>query len=210
MAREPVTDDVLDDFMNVDLSADPGVIRERAEQYLAWADDPHADDVFGVADFLSCAAEYLELAGETDRALATYARAAEVFDQRVMPSAHVWWSALLFHLEREDEALAVANDLRKRRSESLHDYVEMGGVLEDEGHDKLALGWYTRGILLAESLGLDGSLDTDALFIRRLGLRQSLGMPIDEDDEWGLHLLAEQEEDEDLDEDGFEPEETDE
>ena len=189
MAREPLTDDRLDELELGRDIRDPVDERRRGEEYVELSRDPHPEDVYGVADMLICAAECFENAGDLDRGLELLEEAWEAGDNVVQPDPRAETVALLLKAGRREEAMARANELRKADSADLDTYLRMAEIMEEAQEDRQALAWITRGILVAEQLGVHDSFEGESLYVVRLRMRDNMGLPRDEDDLYAEAVL---------------------
>lgn len=182
--REPLTEDQLDDLVLGAARATTEERRALAERLRLWAQDPHPLDEMSPRELLAEAGGQRELAGDAEEALELYRSAAAshgpvTLDPRCM----------LIHLLHErgehEEASEVEQDLRRSRPEQAATYEYMGQLCEELGETTRALGWFNRGISLAEDEGLMEA-EMGALCLARWRLRERLGHDPDQFDQFGL------------------------
>lgn len=182
--REPVTEDQLDDLVLRAGRATTDERRALAERLRLWAEDPHPLDEISPRDLLTEAGAQRELAGDEEAAIELYRRAAAghgpvTLDPRCMV-IH------LLHARGEhDEADEVEQALRRSRPAQAATYEYMGELCEELGRTTGALGWFNRGISLAEDGGLLEA-EMGALCLARWRLRERLGHDPDQFDQFGL------------------------
>lgn len=182
--RDPVTSDQLD-VLVVRAGTSPGSGRRAlAEQLQAWAEDPHPYDEPSPRELLTLAGEQLEKAGDEDGALTLYRRAVTSHGPvAVDPRCRI--VAVLHRRGEHADADEVEHELRRSRPGSAATYTCMGRLCEERGETARALGWFNRGISLAEQDGLVEA-DMGELCLSRWQLRRRLGQDPDQFDEFGI------------------------
>lgn len=188
--REPVTFDHVDDLIfaaghaTEDGHATEGAHRDLAEQLGQWAQDPHPLDELSPRELLTEAGAQLERAGDLDGALDLYRRAVASHGHATLdPRCMV--VGVLHRQGRHEEADAVEQELRRSRPAEAATYAYMGELCEELGETTRALGWFNRGLSLAEDGGLVEA-DMGRLCLARWGLRQRTGHDPDQFDQFGI------------------------
>ncbi|GGK75921.1 hypothetical protein [Ornithinimicrobium pekingense] len=181
--REPVTEEQLDDLVLGAGTATPHERHDLAERFRTWADEPHPLDEVSPRELLTQAGEQHELAGDDEAALELYRRAAAspgpvALDPRCLV-IH-----LLHRRGEHDQADELEQRLRRSRPRQASTYEYMGEVCVELGETARALGWFNRGITLAEDEGLLEA-EMGGLCLARWRLRERLGHDPDQYDEFG-------------------------
>lgn len=176
-----------------------------AAQLTAWAEDATVehDDGSDPTYLLITAAEHLGFAGDFEGKLALLDR-AEQADGESHADIDAYRVHALFALGRDDEATALADQIRKRRSRNPFTCDVLADVFLDRGDAKQALRWTNIGLRLLEDAMPDDATDTllDLMIVRRYGIRREMQMPMDAYDEEAEELLAEQAEVDEKGDDG--------
>ncbi len=161
--------------------------RQVAAQLLAWAEEPHPDDAVSPRELITRAGEQHELADDVGAAVELYQRAAAADgDAQLDPRSHL--VALLLRRGDRDEALRWDRELRRSSPYGGATYEYMGEVWLEEGDDRRALGWYTRGVLRHEQGPPFEDYDLAGLCLARWRLRERLGHQPDDYDFIGIGL----------------------
>lgn len=182
--REPIDLDWLDHFDAELEGASAERHAEAAEQLLAWAQEPRAQDQAWSGDVLLRAAFHLLESGDQEGALEQALRASDA-GLSVGADPRAFATELHFQLDRPDQARAVSEDLRRRRPADPETYWTMASIWEAHEDPQQALAWYNRGIALVEDT--EGPpADLGVLCSGRWRVRQSLGLEPDELDELGM------------------------
>ncbi|MEI4273385.1 hypothetical protein TEK04_16815 [Klenkia sp. LSe6-5] len=174
--RPPLTED---DLEATEGHRSPAAHRELADTLLGWATEVHPDDEVSTAEVLAQAGWHLDLAGETDAALAVFRRSLAA-DGTVEPDVRCSIVAVLLASDRPDEARAVAEDFRRSRPApaecaAMAEVFEVGGDLEQ------AARWTAIGLTRLE-LTVDDELDdweAEYLLRTRARVRAAQGLPLD-------------------------------
>ena len=173
--REPLT---YDDLEATEGHRSPDAHRELAEQILGWAEVEHPDDEPSTAELLAEAGWHLDLAGDTDAAVAVFRRAVDVEGRRAVPDPRCSIAAVLLASDRRDEAQAVADELRRTRPD-VSDCLAMAEVFETAGDLAQASRWTAIGLARIE-LSTDDELDAgeaEQLLVTRSRIRTAQGLP---------------------------------
>lgn len=182
--RDPVTHDELDDLVLDHSRSSATEHRALAERFLGWAEDPHPYDEPSPRELFTQAGEQLEFAGDDEGALAAYRRAVASHGSVALdPRCLV--VDLLHRRGEHEEADGVEQELRRSRPAETGTYEYMGSLCEELGETTRALGWYARGLSLAERDGLPEA-QMGQLCLQRWRLRQRLGQDPDQFDEFAM------------------------
>lgn len=152
--------------------------RALAETVLGWAADPHPDDEVTPAELLVDAGWHLDLAGDTDAALAVFRRALEAGP--TVPDARCSMAAVLLASERTAEAREVADELRRAKP-PIATCSAMAGVFETAGDLDQAARWTAIGLARLE-LSTDFDVvdgEAELLLTTRARVRAAQGLPPD-------------------------------
>ncbi|SDP12206.1 hypothetical protein SAMN05660199_03209 [Klenkia soli] len=175
--REPLT---YDDLEATEGHRSPDAHRTLAESLLEWASVVHPDDEPSTAELLAEAGWHLDLAGDTDAAIAVFRRAAEAEGRPAVPDTRCSIAAVLLASGRPDEARAVADELRRTRP-GVTDCTAMAEVFETADDLVQAARWTAIGLARVE-LATDDELDTgevEQLLHTRSRIRTAQGLPPD-------------------------------
>lgn len=183
--RAPVTHEALEETAALASTGATGH-RQLAMQLLAWAERPHEQDEFSIADLLVSAGEHFALAQDHASALEAYTRAFES-EVPTSPDARGFMIHALLDLGRTHEAEELSEQLRRSRPATAVTYHLVGETWEGAGDLDRANRWLTRGVLLAEQQG--AQMEWAMLLIGRLWVRQTLGFPPDDYNEAALQIL---------------------
>lgn len=173
--RGPLTHD---DVEAVEGHRSPTAHRALADTVLGWADDPHPEDEVSVAELLAEAGWHLDLAGDTDAALAVFDRSLAAGSTR--PDVRCSVVAVLLACDRTAEAREVADALRRARP-AVPDCAAMAEVWELAGELEQAARWTAIGLARLE-LSTDEDLDAgeaELLLTTRARVRAAQGLPPD-------------------------------
>lgn len=166
-----------------------------AAQLIAWAEDDTVehDDGSDPTYLLVGAAEHLGFAGDFEGQLAVLDR-AEQADGESHVEIDAYRVHALFGLGRDDEATALADQVRNRRSRNPFTCDFLADVFLDRGDAKQALRWTNIGLRLLEDAASDDATETllDMMIVRRYAIRRETKMPMDAYDEEAEEILAEQ------------------
>lgn len=173
--RGPLTHD---DVEATEGHRDPAGHRALADTLLGWAAVVHPDDEPTTAELLAGAGWHLDLAGDTEAALAVFRRSQEAGD--LVPDVRTSVVAVLLASGRSDEAHAEAEAFRRTRP-SVLDCVALAEVWEIEGDLGQAARWTALGLARLE-LSTDEDLDAgeaELLLTVRARIRANQGLPPD-------------------------------
>lgn len=173
----------------------PEEVRQHARQVLAMAEDPQPGDEVSVRELLLAAATSRRAAGDVDEAVDLLRRASQEPDGAwldVRGDLH----RLLLSEGREEDARALAHELRRQRPTPAFALGDVAGNLWAQGHLEEAHRWYTLAAsrLLGELESGAPSPEQRALttvLAARAELRAEMDLPADELDELGGELDAE-------------------
>lgn len=180
--RAPISQDDVDE-----LEFDTGDHRAVAAGFVAWAEQPHPEDVLSPRELLTRAGEELELADDTEAAIALYRRAVHADGEALLdPRAHL--VSLLLRREEPEEARALDRELRRSRPSDSATYEYLGEVWAEHGEEQRALAWLERGILRHEQDSPFSETDLAMLCLSRWQLRDHLGHPPDDYDLIGIGM----------------------
>ncbi len=175
--REPLT---YDDLEATEGHRSPAGHRTLADSLLDWATVVHPDDEPSTAELLAEAGWHLDLAGDTDAAIAVFRRAVEAQGRRAVPDPRCSIVAVLLASDRQDEARAAAEEFRRTRPD-VTDCTAMAEVFETAGDLTQAARWTAIGLARLE-LSTDDELDAgeaEQLLVTRARIRTAQGLPPD-------------------------------
>jgi tetratricopeptide (TPR) repeat protein len=182
MTRPPLREDDLDRRVpgpggKPDLAATAAWFEELAA-------DPNPDDAPSVAELLLVAGEYWSLAGDATRALDLFRRAVSD-GGATQPDARCHLLGGLLALDLDDEAAAVAADIKAARLSDPEVYAYVAEAYEWHGDLPAATQWFTTGMLRGMR---DGAPQWAVVHLMRgrARVRQAQGFPPDEYDEQTL------------------------
>lgn len=182
--REPVSHDHVDALVHEAGRGGPVEHRELAHQLRVWAEGPHLLDGPSPRELFMRAGEQLSLAGDDEAALAFDRRAAASHgDAQLDPRCLV--VELLHGRGEHDEADRIEQELRRSRPGSAATYEYMGQLCARLGETARALGWFNRGLSLAEDQGLLEA-EMGSLCLARWRLRHGAGHDPDQFDQFGM------------------------
>ncbi len=138
-------------------------------------------------ELLTEAGEQHELAGDEEAALALYRRAVGSTGRAAL-DPRCLLIHLLYRRGERAEADELEQRLRRSRPREASTYEYMGQVCVELGETTRALGWFNRGITLAEDEGLMEA-QMGRLCLARWRLRESLGHDPDQFDQFGADYL---------------------
>jgi tetratricopeptide (TPR) repeat protein len=146
------------------------------------AADPHPDDDVSAAMLLVVAGDYLAMAGQHDAALVLFQRAVADGGE-CTPDARCSLLSGLLEVGREDDAAALAAEIKAARLPDPEVYHHVGNTYETRGDLAAATTWFTAG--LVRFLHDDGVDDfaVEQLAVGRSRVREAQGFPMDEYDE---------------------------
>lgn len=177
--RAPITDADLEE---AELSV--GSHGGTADRLVAWARDPHPDDVVSAKELLTRAGEQLELADD-DAAESLYREAMTMTGEVALdPRCHL--VAMLLGRGDHDDALALDRELRHSRPDAAAVYEYTAAIWEEHDDRRRALGWYNRGIRHHEQFRRFTAHDLGSLAWRRWRLREQEGHAPDDYDLVGI------------------------
>ncbi len=168
-----------DDVEALEGHRSPTEHRLLGERLMTWADQVHPDDEPSTAELLAAAGWHLDLAGDTDGAIALFRRSQAAAGSTV-PDVRTSVLAVLLAAGRDDEARVVADELR-RSGPGVGDCATVAGVFELAGdlpqaHRWTAIGLNRAGLLADHELA---ERELAALTSIRSRVRLALGMPLD-------------------------------
>lgn len=188
--RMPRSFDELDDHL-IDLDLDGGDHNAAAQQCEQWAEtiaavpENERPGDLSEADFLVAAAEQCRILRDFDRSVALCERAIATGDpMRYDARAHM--AAALFDAGEPERAREVLAALRAERSKDPTLHLFVGEILEADGDLDSAVAWFTRGLLIARRL--ENVTSTALLLLARHRVREVIGFPPDDFDEWAIML----------------------
>lgn len=183
---------MLHDVLSLEMSyddADGEGLLPLARQLLAWAQDPHPDDERSQSALLAMAGDYFGEAGDVATAERLLRTAIDLHDgSGVDPRCYL--VQLYLETGRSEDATDVDGQLRRARPEDLVVYSLMGQAWAPLDARR-ALGWFNRGLDLAERTGQDEVATYGLLCVGRFHVRQEQGQDLDRYDEIALQVLAE-------------------
>jgi len=184
--RAPLSEDDFDDLEIAVSGGSAADHRAAAEHLLALAKEAHPDDEISTADLLVAAGGQLRFADDPERAIDVLWRAHECGGwDHLDPRAAI----VDILLDQDDLAKAeeVSEQVRKSRPLETGTYLYLGELWGDRGETKRALGWLTRGIMLAEREGL-ARHELSMLCMGRWRIRRREGQEPDEYDEVAMEF----------------------
>ncbi|MCK0112449.1 hypothetical protein MWU75_09895 [Ornithinimicrobium sp. F0845] len=185
--REPVTfSDVLDLEMSYD-EAQGEQLLPLARELLALAEDPHPADDHAPSALLAMAGQYFGDAGDAETAEQVLRRAIDL-DDRGGVDPRCFLIELYLETGRDEEALALDNETRRSRPLHVVTYSVLGQLWSSRD-PRRALGWFNRGLDLAERTGEDDSATYSLLCVGRYHVRRGQGQDLDEYDEIAVDTL---------------------
>jgi len=194
----------LDQFTRLaERASTPAGSLAAAATLVAWAEDPHPDDDVSPRELLAMAGS-LRGAGEDPDGGVELLRRALVADGEAWVDPRGDLHHLLVAAGREEEAQAVAEELRRERPTPAQALGSVATTLWDQGRLEEAHRWYTlaasRVLREAEDGSTPPGMDALAgLLADRAEVRAELDLPTDELDELGSQIELDDEDDLDAD-----------
>ncbi|MGI8947522.1 MAG: hypothetical protein ACR2FV_06025 [Ornithinimicrobium sp.] len=179
--RAPLSED---DFNDLEIAVSGGSKddhRAAAKHLVTLAQETHPDDEMSAADLLVAAGGQFRFAEDPERAVDVLWRAYECGGwDHLDPRAAI--VDILLDQDERVKAQEVSEQVRKSRPLDASTYLYLGELWDDRGETKRALGWFTRGIMLAEHEGL-AHHEASMLCMGRWRIRRREGQEPDEYDE---------------------------
>jgi len=186
--RDPVS---FNDVVQLEMSfaeAEGEELLPLARALLALAEDPHAEDDHAPGALFGMAGQYFGDAGDHETAEELLLLSVDLDDGEGL-DPRCFLVELYLDTDRVEEARSLDNEVRKRRSEELVTYSVLGRTWSARD-PRRALGWFNRGLDLAERTDQDDTSTYSLLCVGRFHLRQEQGQDLDEYDEIALEVLG--------------------
>lgn len=198
--RDPLTFDQFTELAER-ASAPEGALAAAAT-LLAWAEDPHPEDDVSPRELVAMAGNLRGAGGDADGGV-------ELLRRALLTEGEAWADPrgdlhhLLVAAGRDEEAAAVAQELRRERPTPAQALREVALTLWDRGRLEEAHRWATLAASRVLRESEDGSTPPGAdvlpgLLADRAEIRAELDLPADELDEMGGQIALHDDEDDDL------------
>lgn len=184
--RDPLSEEDFDDLEMAVSGGSTDDHRAAAEHLVTLAQEMHPDDEVSTGDLLVAAGGQFRFADDPQRALDVLWRAYESGDWDD-PDPRAAIVDVLLEQDEHATAQEVSEQVRRSRPHDASTYLYLGELWDDAGETKRGLGWFTRGIMLAEREGR-ADHELHMLCLGRWRIRQREGQEPDEYDKVALEF----------------------